>query len=434
MKSENATTLTIAEFRDIDVPESLLLPSGELLAYPEALEKNFFSIRYKKGKPIFQAGGWVGVIPINDKLCLNIIPKVPISNLERLVFLSNHKPEALKNFKRRYSPHDYSSKNLSEFLTDCLLKHIEEIINTGLFKKFIEVEKRTLFPSGKIDFNKTIRARGKLNGVHVVTSHYERTIDNPPNRFLKKVCLGFSQNSEIIKDKRRRLSIQYILNSLAEVSDKYDLQGAQHDTNLKIENLKENYQDAISLALILISGKGISFGLTGSTSANSLILNLAEAFEWYVLEVLRTAYQNRDDIKVLDGNKGGVDGGKKPLLTPLTNIHPPQKPIMATPDIVLKVSRGNEVLSIVIDVKYKSVEKIPDRDDLNQIISYAASYSATHGILILPANDKNPSSLNLIGELPGMKFYTLFIDLNHASIEEEESLLASRLAGLFTNN
>ncbi|NHN75872.1 hypothetical protein HA520_00995 [Azotobacter chroococcum] len=425
--------LTVEEFRDMDIPDSLLLPSGELLAYPEVIERNFFSIRYKKGKPVFQAGGWVGVIPINDKLCLNITPKVPISNLERLVFLSNHKPDVLKNFKRRYSPHHYSSKNLNEFLTDCFIRHVEDIINTGLFKRFTKIEKRTLFPSGKINFIKTIRARGKTNDAHVVTSHYERTTDNEPNRFLKKICLEFSRNPDLMKDKHRRLSIQYILNSLAEVSDHYNLLDAETDPHLNRDNLKESYQDAIGLALILTSGKGISFGPLGATSANSLILNLAEAFEWYVLEILRIAYQNNQAIKVLDGNKGGLDGGKKPLLTPPENILNNQKPIMATPDIVLKASKDDEIRSIVLDVKYKSIDKLPDRDDLNQIISYAASYGASHGILILPANANNPSGLNLIGELPGMKFYSLFIDLNHVNIEEEESLLASRLESLLEN-
>lgn len=104
---------------------------------------------------------------------------------------------------------------------------------------------------------------------------------------------------------------------------------------------------------------------------------------------------------------------------------------MATPDIVLKSVQTSDNSTIVIDVKYKSIEKLPDRDDLNQIISYAASYSASHGILIFPANDKNPSGINLIGELPGVRFYALFIDLNNSHIEEEEALMASRLSELF---
>ena len=430
MKSESPTTLTIPEFRDVEIPESLLLPSGELLAYPEVIERNFFSIRYRKGKPIFQAGGWVGVIPINDKLCLNVIPKVPISNLERLVFLSNHKPDVLKSFKRRYSPHDYSSKTLSEFLTDCLIKHIEDILNTGIFKQFTKVENTTLFPSGKINFNKTIRARGKSNSSHVVTSSYERTVDNVPNQFLKSVCLEFSKNPELMRDKHRRLSVQYILNSFSDVSNYYDIQDASADRSLAPENLKENYRDAVSLSLILVSGKGISFKPSGSTSANSLILNLAEAFEWYILEILRSAYNENVPIQVLDGNKGGVNGGKKPLLNSPAGSPATSKPIMATPDIVLKTSHGGQTTSVVIDVKYKSVDNLPDRDDLNQVISYAASYGASYGVLILPANEKNPSGLNLIGELPNIKFYTLFVDLNHADIETEETLLSSRLKGL----
>lgn len=114
-------------------------------------------------------------------------------------------------------------------------------------------------------------------------------------------------------------------------------------------------------------------------------------------------------------------------------VSPPQvkKLTMATPDTALKSVRISDNFTIVIDVKYKSIEKLPDCDDLNRIISYAASYSASHGISIFPTSDKNPSGINPINELPSVKFCALLIDLSDSRIEEEEALMASRSSGLF---
>ncbi|MDO4927270.1 MAG: hypothetical protein Q3980_16630, partial [Turicibacter sp.] len=204
--------IVIAEFKEIDAPASLFLSSGEISAFPSIIEKNFFSIKYKKGKAVFQAGGYVGIIPINSNLSIDIRPKVPIANLERIVFISNHQPQILKEFKRRYDPHEYSSTSLSDFIIDCFLKSAEELCAGGVLKIYKERSNAGFFPKGRIDFSGTVRARSKTNDSRITSKWFDRTTDTIPNQFLKSIVLMLLNNPALVKDKSRKRSVLYILN------------------------------------------------------------------------------------------------------------------------------------------------------------------------------------------------------------------------------
>lgn len=427
-------TIILEEFKEIEAPASLLLSTGEISAFPSIIEKNFFSIKYKKGKAVFQAGGYVGIIPINSELSIDIRPKVPISNLERIVFVSNHRPQILKEFKRRYDPHDYSSASLSDFLIDCFLKATEELCANGLFKTYEEKSSTGLFPKGRINFAGTIRARSKTNDSRIVSQWFDRTTDTIPNQFLKSVMTMLLNNSELMKDKDRKISTLYILNQLSEITEKPSHLLLAHPTISNpekfIPSTKELYLDSISLAKIILQGKGLSYQAGSSTTASALVLNIAEAFEWYVLAVLQGSKYNNVQFKVLNGNIGGVDGGRRNLLEPSTSQYYTGKKIDATPDIVIEHTINGETINIVIDVKYKSIKNNADRNDLNQIISYAASYRSSCGLLIFPANEHNKTGIISIGKISNMEFFQYFVDLSKADIESEEDALIEAIVAL----
>ncbi|WP_315265538.1 5-methylcytosine restriction system specificity protein McrC [Pseudomonas fragi] len=427
-------TIVIAEFKEIEAPASLFLSSGEISAFPSIIEKNYFSIKYKKGKTVFQAGGYVGIIPINSNLSIDIRPKVPIANLERIVFISNHQPQILKEFKRRYDPHDYSSASLSDFIIDCFLKSAEELCAGGLLKTYKESSSTGFFPKGRIDFASTVRARSKTNDSRVTSQWFDRTTDTIPNQFLKSVMLMLLNNASLMKDKNRKRSALYILNQLSDISDR-DLHTLNSHPSIItpqdfIPSTKEIYLDTISLAKIILEGKGLSYQAGSSASASALVLNIAEAFEWYLLAILRSSKYNNHELKVLDGNKSGSEGGKRNLLDPSSNKYYIGNKVEATPDIVIEYIRNSESFNIVIDVKYKSIKKIADRDDINQIISYAASYNSSCGILIFPANEHNTSGIINIGKIGNIEIFQYFFDLNNADIESEEVVLIEALAAL----
>lgn len=426
--------IVIAEFKEIDAPASLFLNSGEISAFPSIIEKNFFSIKYKKGKAMFQAGGYVGIIPINSNLSIDIRPKVPIANLERIVFISNHQPQILKEFKRRYDPHEYSSTSLSDFIIDCFLKSAEELCARGVLKIYKERSNTGFFPKGRIDFSGTVRARSKINDSRVTSKWFDRTTDAIPNQFLKSIVLMLLNNPALVKDKSRKCSMLYILNQLSGISEKDPRALSFHPSIISphdlIPSTKELYLDTIALAKIILEGKGLSYQVGSAASASALVLNIAEAFEWYLLAILRSSKYNNHEFKVLDGNKSGLNGGKRNLLDPSTNEFYIGIKVEATPDIVIEYGSSAVHSNIVIDVKYKSIKKIADRDDINQIISYAASYKSSCGVLIFPANEYNSSGLINIGKIGTIEIFQYFFDLNNADIESEENALIEALAAL----
>lgn len=424
-------TIIIEEFKEIDAPADLLLSTGEISVFPSIVEKNFFSIRYKKGKPVFQAGGYVGIIPINSSLLIDIRPKVPISNLERIVFVSNYSPKILKEFKRKYDPHTYSSVSLSEFIIDCFLRLMEELCVNGLVKDFAACSSTGLFPKGRINFSATIRARSKSNDSRLVTQWYDRSVDTIPNQFLKSVVKMLLSNRDLMTAKDRKRAILYIVNHFSGVTDRspYSLLFAPPIVSPLdyIPSTKETYPDAIALAKMIVDGKGLSYQNGSAASASALVLDLASAFESYVLAILESGLPT-PQFKVLNGNLGGVNGGKRRLLEPSSSTYYTGKKVDATPDIVIEYIEGDRQVNIVVDVKYKSISSVANRDDLNQIISYAASYNSVCGILIFPANSDNKTGMVNLGKIRGVEFYQYFMDLGRPDIESEESVLVKALA------
>lgn len=419
-------TLKVKEYGEIEIPENFFTTNGELSAFPEVLQRDYFSVRFKKGRPVFQAGGYIGTIPVNTDLSLEIIPKVPIANLERIVFFANHEPIILRNFRRRYSPHHYSSKTLSELISDFFLRATEEVCMTGMLKLYRPRSSSGFSPKGRIEIAPTIRTRAKTRDSRLVSTWHERTADNPANRFLKHVLLRMLTSANLMESKKRKREVVELLDHFSGIAEaqEEDLLSDSMISNheVHIPSTKESYRDAISLGKIILQGKGISFSSSGAIGASNIILNLDNAFEGYVLAVLGHPDLESIGCKVLDGNKGGAFGCKKPFFDPSTRDIYINKQVIATPDILIK-SEKNEDISIVIDVKYKSIKNLADRADLNQIISYAFSYGSRHGILILPASENCPSGLVSLGTIHGIEFFQYFMKLDVADMEVEETAL-----------
>lgn len=426
-------TLKVKEYDEIEIPTQFFTSDGELSAFPEVLQKDYFSVRFKKGKPVFQAGGYIGTIPVNAELALEITPKVPIANLERIVFLANHEPTILKDFKKRYSPHHYSSRNLSEFLSDCFLRATEDVCSNGLLKLYRARSSSGFSPKGRIDMTSTIRARSKFNDTRLVSTWHERTADNPANQLLKHVLQRMLTIEHLMENRKRKREVVELLDHFTMISEVpehqllVDKMVSNHED--RIPSTKDSYLNAISLSKIILQGKGISFMNTGDVYANALILNLDKAFEGYVLAVLDHPDLKNEGYRTLDGNKGGRAGCKKPLLTPSDRDIDVGKAVVATPDILLR-SDSDEAMSLVIDVKYKSLKNLADRADLNQIISYAVSYGSRYGVLVFPANERCPPGLQCLGSISGIEFFQYFMKLDSTDIENEESALRRTMLSL----
>ncbi len=100
--SNGVTIYEGVEHEEIPIPYSVLLHEGKLDIF-ENLKGNFFRISLRKSDLVFQAFGLVGIIPVNPRVSIDVRPRVPIGNLQRLLELSGQLPKEIQDHFRTYA-------------------------------------------------------------------------------------------------------------------------------------------------------------------------------------------------------------------------------------------------------------------------------------------------------------------------------------------
>ncbi|ABF09540.1 5-methylcytosine restriction system specificity protein McrC [Cupriavidus metallidurans] len=409
----SVTTLIVKEYETIDIPAALIIDGIALRIYPAVLERDYISVRWKKGVPIFQAGGYIGVIPINDQLTLDVRPKVPLVNLERILYSSNHKPYVLESFQRAYGHHTRASEPIETFLVDRFLDWVEEIHRFGLLKQYRVIHEDGFTPRGRLNFAATIRLRSR-NQQSLAYQWDDRTADNGPNRFIKAVLLQLADRDEFLHDRRRKARLSVCVDYFSSVSD-VDVHSVLIDPLVddveQLPSTREYYKTAIVLAKMLIEKSGLAFlSDQHSVLLPTLLLDLDEAFEKYVLTLLQQVNIRRDDVRVFDGNIDGALGGKKQLLKDSGLENQVKSTVQATPDVLVeKYSIPSIPRNLVIDMKYKEVKNIVERGDLNQVIAYAASYQSAAAVFILPSRGPQQRGLQCLGTVAEIPIFNILL-------------------------
>ncbi|WP_175839180.1 McrC family protein [Burkholderia anthina] len=433
----NSKIVRVKEYGEVEVPQNFISPDGSLSVFSEALGKDYFSVRFKKGRPVFQAGGYVGIVPINSELSLEIVPKVPIANLERILLLGNSVPMRFQGFQRLYAHSKYVPKSIADLLVENFLDSLELIHEQGILRLYSRQSEVGLFPRGRIDINRTIRARGAAGTHHVAYSWSERHVDNGPNRLLKYAIESIAIHVRSSRDRRlqRRLAIcRGFFDQVSYDCNRDFLRDPMVIDLTRVPNTRDAYVAAISIAKLILSGRGVNLTeSSGPILMNSLVVNVDEAFEYYVLAALRRACEQENSViyAVLDGNKGGDRGGMKKLFDMSSHNAYINEAIDAKPDIVLRAkNRNGEDVRVVVDVKYKVANHIADRSDINQIIAYGVSYRAKFAILLLPAPTTDQRGLKCLGIVGGTTYFQYAMNLNSVDLIEEEDLLWDEIVSL----
>ncbi|WP_186203792.1 5-methylcytosine restriction system specificity protein McrC [Burkholderia gladioli] len=426
--------IPIEEFETIPLPIEAMGPNGELIVYPDVLKDDYFTIRAKKGSLVLQAGSRIGIIPVNSNLHLNVRPKVPLSNLERVIFLSNHQPESLRQYEREYDSHRYRAASVEDFLIDAFLNRVEDIHDNGLLKTYRKEVSNGSFPRGTIDFHKTMQhqARGRLA---VGSARYVRHVDNGPNRLIKYVLALLLSRLSGSKHKKQRgrvlTQLAYFDGVSDDIQQKFLSEASVLDPSV-IVGTRQYYGAAIALALTILSGSGISFlSAQSKFEMGTLLLNLGDAFEEYVRYCLSVINEESASLRVFDGNKSGEDGARKKLLDKLADTLSVGADTPATPDVVIEhYSPPFRPSTLVIEVKYKRIEALVSREDLNQLIAYVASYGANAGVFILPSHSARQRGLVALGSIANVPIYQYFFNLDAVDIVGEERRLRETVQGL----
>lgn|GEM_PF-1303882 len=414
-----------SEYNEVAIPLELVVRDGRLDIYSELTSSNVLRTYSKDGQLLLQAGGLVGYIPLNDRLAIEIEPRVPIGNLERMLLLAGSSaPVLLANHLSRFTSSPVGLPNsLLDVLAGRLAALTEACWNEGLYAEYQRAVNVGHSPRGRLDLYATVQRRLKRNDrLATASEQFRRTHDVAPNRCLAAALERFYEVYSGMRDRAGGRAMA------ARVHRARQLLGTVSTTTLsgferhplvldpsRFPASRPSYSAAVSLAKVVLSGEGIELrSRAGHITLPPMMIRMETVFESY----LRAVLSDYGEMVTLDGNKAPPDGAKATLFhsAPRTSSH---RRVRSTPDIVLRERTPSE-RRVVIDAKYKLDVS---RDDVNQVLGYALTYGTDTVALVLPRKSAAaPRGLQLLGQVGGVSVYTYVFDLGSPDLEAEEQL------------
>lgn len=417
------------EHEDIEIPAQLLMNGFSLDLYEEVRKANYFQARFTHGQLKLQAGPLIGFVALNDRVAIEILPKLPVKNLDRLLRLGSAVPTSLPVLQRMYGANS-DAPALTEVLADALLESVQRIAVNGRLRLY-EQQHSSGAPRGKVLVGPTIRARMRGASAHptVHSAYFDKSADNLPNRLIKVAMLRLASLLRGQAGNARRLS---------ELNDAFRLfhdvrtvlpspVAMQRDLRAAVALIpagRDYYRQTLAIAATVLSASGISVSSAALRFAHSsLLFDLGKVFEAYCLRVLQAA--GYPTIVVRDGNVGQPAGDQCSLYEePINSV----ASIKATPDIVFR-NRSDASSRLVIDVKYKVCKGVPDRADLNQVVTYGVRYGSKAAALIYPASQQF-NGLVRLGRVGDIVVSAYGLDLGAEDMPRQEAIMAQSLAAL----
>lgn len=421
---------------------------GSLDINPSVRKLNAFSIDFHGGRLRLQAGGFVGVVPINDRLVLRITPRTPIDNLTRMVEKSGY--EALPiDALRSYVPSREVNDWLLDLYADGLIRLATNLIHLGLYRTYTRETDSGSRPRGRIEVRPTITrfaARGVRNKAQF--SWFERSVDNPPNRCLKAALLfllrRYSGPRQGLAGSRSRVrQLSTILYSFSDVND-----DAQHLflSDPIVSGLvpppasRSYYRESLGLAAAIVLNRGVSLDeAAGSVQLPSLLLDMGELFESYVRTTLQNhAVDNSWPVEVLNGNTDGYvslyEVPDPPALVQEKTLWPLvgglKNPPRVTPDILVR--RADQSIAFVGELKNTLSKDLPARSEVEQVVTYALRYGTTVALLIHPKKRTEQGGLHLVGQIGSIRVMDYRYDLAAGDMDAEDRAFAQSVSALLT--
>lgn len=425
----------VSEYETVDVPLSELMQAGRLHLHPEVTAKGYFAVRLQGDRLRLQAGGFVGLIPLNAQVAIDVAPRVPISNLSRMLRFSGHVPVALRAMDRTYDTDGEPFDSLLDIYAAALIQAADAIQTSGLYRVYDRRRADTSFPRGRILLTPTV-SRWAARGIahKATTAWYERTVDNGPNRCVKYAIWFLASRYMRMRNARKgSRQLQRELNRVFRIFDGVRLDAGRGFMSdpivsgaMPLPPLRGYYSDTLAISLAIIREHAIALDHVGSDlRLSSLVLNMNVVFEAYLRSVLRTeAAKVGWNGRVLDGNKH--EGAKLLFDASSTTV-------VANPDIVVAVGeRRRRRVPLLIDAKYKPLVADPEREDLNQVISYGLSYRAENVVLVHPRGRASmQAGLRLLGTVRPVTVHVYTFDLGAVDLAAEERRFAQAMQGVY---
>lgn len=400
-----------AERQAVNVPiDRVLGANGDVDILPIVQSKGYFDIDFRGGKLAFIAGKYIGHIPINARLVIDVQPKLPIVDLLRVLQIAEEAPGTLDFFDRLYKDVEGSDENLTNLIVRSLAKQLRTLDREGPHKTYSSVHTNSTFRP-RINFTRSIQqhwSRGDYS--HAAIEVFSYSLDNSFNRLIKYALWRSSVMWPVLD-----ITQQRELWSYANLFERIPLdhsRGFIRDCRLALisnafPSIKYFYRDILRTCLLIVEDQSINLDASeADTALVSAVINLEDVFEKYIRNGLAHNLSKMDpSLRIRDGNiqKGSLFFDSK---------------FEIKPDIV--VSRQTIPL-VVADVKYKP--KISEADRY-QVISHSLSVGASIALLILPSDGLKVGLIRTgqIRNEEGIQVFEYHFDLTDKLIDQESKL------------
>ncbi len=423
--------LQAREHETIDLPPGVVTPLGRLDLYPDVLK--LFQVRFKAGAPVLQMDRYVGYIPLNDRFAAEVSPRVPIGNLERLVGLATgYEPKVLLGHLRAFSYTPERPASILDLLAARIVAAFERVWDGGLLSTYERRERVGATPAGRIRPFESAWRTAKAGRPVSVSSTFHRTHDYGPNRVLRLAFERLLQQSLSLPETDARTvrhgQMRRALDRLGDVRRPTAAEMSPAAVATYLDRLPlhhEHYADALRLAQLALAGAGLAIRSHGNLAVlPTILIDMEDVFERYARRLLAAEVQATGLGEVRDGNLDGSTGAKAMMFLNAPR-GAPNSPMR--PDIVV-VQEG--AARLVIDAKYKPLEKVPDRGDLNQVIAYGARYASPRVMLLYARRDESEPHVLRLGEVGGIEVLVGRMDLDGEDIKAEEAAFVQAVKSL----
>jgi 5-methylcytosine-specific restriction enzyme subunit McrC len=419
--SSRATIYSCTERQIVPIPSSEFVGAhGKIQLFKEVLSRGYFDVDFRGGEVVLVAGKFVGLIPLNDNIVVEILPKTKLTDFARMLEIAGEDPGSLHFFEHGYA----EKEGIDRFfllIVKSLVRQLRPIAEEGMLKSYSRRGGvHTFKPT--IQFSKTLqRVWAKGNFSHSYSDVFEFTKDTPLNRLVKYALWFCGQymasqakgqalaaELELYANLFETVPLDLKLSFLTEVEDVV--------RSRQLPTTRQYYLAIAKLCLMIARNRSVTPDSTGGDARLlSFIINLEDVFEKYVRNALRAfARSERPDLSIKNGNLEG-----RGHLFHDSTVFP------ISPDIV--VSRGGEQ-PLIADVKYKPRTTEADR---YQLISHAAALRAAIAISILPASEAGNGLVRKgqVRDTEGIQVFEYYMPLT-ANLVEEERRMAERIFAL----
>ena len=330
---------------------------------------DFLRISSHKGVKVIKPRNYVGVINIDNKVQIEILPKVDIDDDDNdnelrklfLKMLSSLKEFKGKSFKNAQL--NDSQLPIYEVFIQMYLNEVQELLKKGLKSDYLTIEGNLTFFKGKFLINQHLK-HNIVRKDRFFMAYDEFHINRPENRLIKTTLLKLNKISSNGKNQllaKRLLAEFEMVNQSTNIDKDFSL--------VKKDRNAQAYQSLMTWSQVFLKNKSFST-FKGTENVNALLFPMEKIFEAYVAKQLKIKFpewnvETQKDDKYLFDNP---------------------KTFGLKPDIYM--SKGGS--AIVLDTKWKKLNQDESKNygisqaDMYQMYAYAYKYDVENIILIYP--------------------------------------------------